>query len=104
MKRATDDGPWSDGIPFDGRDVWQFTLVFNDTKNCKWVLKPDSMVNLGRERHPRCFPWSNEQELPYARDGVDRYSPDGISWETACIGPFGCDGKDHRHKFDGGAA
>eukprot|EP00523_Entomoneis_sp_CCMP467_P017314 CAMPEP_0168804986 /NCGR_PEP_ID=MMETSP0726-20121227/798_1 /TAXON_ID=265536 /ORGANISM="Amphiprora sp., Strain CCMP467" /LENGTH=208 /DNA_ID=CAMNT_0008856847 /DNA_START=117 /DNA_END=743 /DNA_ORIENTATION=- len=104
MKRANDGGPWPDGIPFDGRDIWQFTLIFDDTKASKWVLKPDSLINLGRDRHPRCWPWSNEMELPYTRDGVDRYVPIGTPWHHLCIGPFGCNGNDHPHQYDDGGA
>mmetsp|Transcript_83 Transcript_83/g.174 ORF Transcript_83/g.174 Transcript_83/m.174 type:complete len:131 (-) Transcript_83:123-515(-) len=63
IRRGKVEGPWADEIPLDGRDVWQFTLVLDDHKENFWVVKPDSFVNLGRDRHPRCWPWSNETVL-----------------------------------------
>jgi len=30
MHRGFEEPPWNDGIPFDGRDIWRFTLVFDD--------------------------------------------------------------------------
>lgn len=72
MQRGNDEGPWDDGIPFDGRDVWQVTLIADDSKSHYWVYKPGSLVNLGRDRFPRCWPWSDVNESPYERDGVDR--------------------------------
>ena len=75
MKRGTDDGPWNDGIPFDGRDVWQLTLKADDEKQNYWTFKPGSLINLGRDAFPRCWPWTSSNESPYKRDGVDRFSP-----------------------------
>ena len=36
MRRGTEDGSWVDGIPFDGRDVWQFTLIADDSMENLW--------------------------------------------------------------------
>lgn len=61
-----------------------------------WVLKPNSFQKLELNQHPRCWPWSNDTELPYERTGSD--SPD-INEEytlNVCIGPFGCD-EGHEH-------
>jgi hypothetical protein len=50
MNHGTDDGPWNDGIPFDGRDVWhQLTPKADDEKQNYWRFKPGSLINLGRE-------------------------------------------------------
>jgi len=40
FRRSAEDGPWSDNIPIDGRDVYEFILVANDHKRNCWVLKP----------------------------------------------------------------
>ena len=61
-----------DGIPFDGRDVWQFVLVANDRFDNIWRLDHSSFVNLGRNCRPRCWPWSNDNVLPYPRSGKDK--------------------------------
>lgn len=105
MRRGDPEGPtWADGIPFDGRDVWQFTVMFNDHMENKWILKPNSFRNLGRNCRPRCWPWSNEEDLPYDYLGMDS---DDINQDYpvhACIGPFGCNGEDHSHTNGGAAA
>lgn len=67
MRRGLEEGPWIDGIPFDGRDIWQFTLVADDSKECMWRADPLSFVNLGPVHRPRCWPWSNDNALPYQR-------------------------------------
>lgn len=103
VRRGTIEGPWADEIPLDGRDVWQFTLVLNDHLQNFWVAKPNSFVNLGRHRHPRCWPWSTETDLPYEYDGVDRGDIHDNYMTTLCIGPFGCPGDDHPHDFAGAA-
>jgi hypothetical protein len=74
-------GPWNDGIPpFDGRDVWQLTLKADDEKQNYWRFKPGSLINLERDVFPRCWPWTSSNELPYTRDGLDRFSPDVTSF------------------------
>ncbi len=107
MYRGTDDGPWIDGIPFDGRDIYQWELVFDDSKANKWTLDKTTLVNLGRDRRPRCWPWSNDAVLPYPREGQDEPRPrallDGNAMYHMCIGPFGCPGEDHSHNFAGAA-
>jgi hypothetical protein len=30
MRRSSEEGPYSDLIPFDARDVWRFTVEFDD--------------------------------------------------------------------------
>jgi hypothetical protein len=100
VHRGKERGPWSDGLPFDGRDIWQFTLVMNDNFQNGWVIQPGSFHNLGRDRQARCWPWTNDRKLPYGRTGVDRdfcYLPGGAIVLHRCLGPFGCDGKDHTH-------
>src|SRR6476620_8611569 len=42
-------GPWPDGIPLDGRDIWRFQLVMADIKQIIWVLDVNSLTNLGRD-------------------------------------------------------
>lgn len=75
-KRGTDEGPWNDGIPFDGRDVWQLTLIANDAVMNYWTFKPGSLVKLERDTaYPRCWPFSDANESPYTRDGVNRFDP-----------------------------
>ena len=66
-QRGTDDGPWNDGIPFDGRDIWQVTLVADDSMKNMWRVDPTSFVNLGANHQPRCWPWSKKVVLPYER-------------------------------------
>eukprot|EP01082_Thalassiosira_pseudonana_P005710 g5660.t1 g5660 contig2:1000675-1002217(-) len=59
MRRGSENGPWADLIPFDGRDLWQFTLINNDShEDNMWQADPASFVNLGREERARCWPWS----------------------------------------------
>lgn len=109
MRRGTDDGPWSDSIPFDGRDIWRFSLVADDSAGCMWIPDPASFVNLGHgattHRRPRGWPWNDAvDELPYPRTGTDlpfhaRRSGRGTILTHMCIGPFGCDGSDHPHSF-----
>lgn len=105
MRRGSEEGPWGDNIPFNGHDVWQFTLRANDSMVNLWTIVHQSFRNLGSNRHPRCWPWSNEEELPYAHDGIDHFTPDGPNGIIVhdCIGPFGCDETDHPH-WHGGAA
>ena len=67
IRRGSEEGPWTDGIPFDGRDIWQFTLVADDSLEQLWRADPYSFVNLGPAHRPRCWPWSNENALPYQR-------------------------------------
>lgn len=67
IRRGTEDGPWVDGIPFDGRDIWQFTLVADDSMENLWRADPSSFVSLGPMHRPRCWPWSNDNDLPYER-------------------------------------
>lgn len=104
VHRGSEEGPWADELPFDGRDVWQFTLEFDDHMHNKWVIKqPDLFHNLGSDRHPRCWPWSNEDELPYERPDRDCHAINTNYPMHICLGPFGCDGKDHSHNFAGAA-
>jgi hypothetical protein len=65
MNHGTDDGPWNDGIPFDGRDVWQLTPKADDEKQNYWRFKPGSLINLGSYVFPCCWPWTSSNELPY---------------------------------------
>ena len=67
IRRGTEDGPWVDGIPFDGRDICQFTLVADDSMENVWRVDPSSFVILGAVHRPRCWPWSNANVLPYDR-------------------------------------
>lgn len=100
QKRGTNEGPWNDEIPFDGRDAWQLTLVADDSKENVWNFKPGSLVNLGRDRYPRCWPWSNDTELPYERDGIDRFNPKRNFRPAMCLGPFGCESHgEHADEF-----
>lgn len=90
IRRGTEEGPWLDHIPFDGRDVWQFTLVADDSFENLWRADPSSFVNLGRERHVRCWPWCEEDVLSFERSGVDApfrgNGPDGKwSFEVAFV-------------------
>ena len=56
------------GIPFDGRDIWQFHLIADDSLDNMWRADPTSFLNLGPDTHrPRCWPWSNDTVLPYER-------------------------------------
>ena len=84
IRRGTEEGPWIDAIPFDGRDVWQFTLVADDSLENMWRTDPASFVNLGPAHRPRCWPWSNDADLPYGRTGTDKDlrgpGPNGKRW------------------------
>ncbi|KAL3906332.1 MAG: hypothetical protein SGARI_004051 [Bacillariaceae sp.] len=107
FRRGSEEGPWGDGIPVDGRDVWSFVLQFNDAMENMWILKPETLRNMGRDRRPRCWPWSNETELPpdLERDGVDRFHTDYNVpvYTTMCTGPFGCV-SEHEHGIGAGMA
>jgi hypothetical protein len=102
VHRGHEEGPWKDGLPFDGRDIWQFTVVMNDHMENKWVIKPGTFRNLGQDRQVRCWPWTNDRLLPYKRTGMDQDHcrfPTGEIILHLCVGPFGCQGKDHKHDF-----
>lgn len=78
--------------------------MYNENyKTNKWVLKNDSFVNLGPSHRPRCWPWNNEDELPYKRTGED--SCDLLTNYDLhnCIGQFGCKENDCSHDFCGGS-
>jgi len=64
-----------DGIPFDGRDVWGFTLVCDDSLENMWRVDPLSFVNLGSNHRPRCWPWSDSDVLPFERLGEGNDAP-----------------------------
>lgn len=100
VRRGSEEGPWTDGIPFDGREVWQFALALNDHKENMWIVQPNSFRNLGRCRHPRCWPWSNGNELPYEHTGVDSSDINECYELHVCVGPFGCDGNDHSCSYN----
>ncbi|KAL7549610.1 hypothetical protein ACHAWF_012872 [Thalassiosira exigua] len=108
MRRGSDEGPWIDGIPFDGRDVWQFALVADDSMENLWRADPSSFINLGPAHRPRCWPWSDGNLLPYQRTGTDAPllgpGPNGAISVHICIGPHGCSGKDHPHSYQAQAA
>jgi len=96
------EGPWADEIPFDSRDVWQFTLVLDDHKQNMWVVKKNSFCNIGPSCHACCWPWSSDTEIPYKHKGTDSTDIHENYPLTMCIGPFGCSG-DHAHDFAGAA-
>lgn len=60
-----------DCIPFDGRDVWRFVLVADDSMENIWRADNESFVNLGRSHRNRCWPWSEGSTLPFERPGHD---------------------------------
>jgi hypothetical protein len=102
VHRGHEEGPWKDGLPFDGRDIWQFTVVMNDHMENKWVVQPGSFRNLGQNRQVRCWPWTSDHTLPYQRSGADQDHcrfPTGEIILHLCVGPFGCQGKTHKHDF-----
>jgi hypothetical protein len=107
VHRGNEEGPWKDGIPFDGSDIWQFTVVFlNDQKDNMWVIQPGSFRNLGQDRQVRCWPWTNDRTLPYERTGVDKEHCRFVTGERLlhlCEGPFGCQDKGHNHDIAGAA-
>jgi len=95
LKRSTSSGPWDDGIPVDGRDVWQFDLIVDESMKNKLVADLRSFRNLGRKVQPRCWPWSQENVLPVKRGAHQKeFSPHRT---TFCIGPFGCPCNNHSH-------
>ena len=69
LPRGTENGPWADGIPVDGRDVWQFDLIADDSMQNMLIADTASFQNLGRKVRPRCWPWSLDNELPLPRSG-----------------------------------
>merc|ERR1712146_796188 len=96
FRRSTEDGPWADGIPFDGRDVWRFTIVADDSKNDVWMVKSGTLRNLGPDSsYPRCWPWSEDDQLPRCRPPVDVPFPPKKKEVPVhyYIGPFGLTGK-----------
>lgn len=99
-----------DGIPFDGRDAWGFTLVFDDSFKNAWRVDPLSFVNLGPNHRHRCWPWSESNVLPFERMGRGNDAPlrgpgpNGAISAHTCIGPFGCSGKGHPHSYQAQAA
>jgi len=93
MRRGSENGPWADLIPFDGRDLWQFTLINNDShEDNMWQADPASFVNLGRKERARCWPWSEGDELPFRRTGADApmtgNGPNGAISVHVNLGPF----------------
>eukprot|EP00804_Cyclotella_cryptica_P001516 CCRYP_003727-RC/>CCRYP_003727-RC protein AED:0.06 eAED:0.06 QI:121/1/1/1/0.5/0.4/5/2078/296 len=108
IRRGSDDGPWLDCIPFDGRDVWRFILVADDSMENIWRADTDSFINLGRSRRERCWPWAEGNTLPFERPSHDLplrgAGPDGALPIHVCKGPFGCCGSDHPHYFPAIAA
>ena len=97
--RGSEEGPWGDGIPLDGRDIWEVTLQCNDAMGEYWCLKIGSLRNLGPNVKPRCWPWSKGNQLPIDRTGVDEFP---ISYlmprpSSKCIGAFGCPDVTHGH-------
>lgn len=96
IRRGTEEGPWADIIPLDGRDIWEYTLVADDSKYNMLEADMSSFRNLGRNVQPRCWPWSLDRELPFQRQGVDFVFPLGMRrGMTLCIGPFGCPNTGH---------
>jgi len=92
-RRGREEGPWSDLIPIDGRDVWRFTMVFNDEyEEDAWHAIPSSFQNMGPNYRNRCWPWTDSQLLPYARTGVDApvygSGPSGEILIHLDLGPF----------------
>ena len=93
MRRGREEGPWSDLIPVDGRDIWRFTLAYNDQydDDC-WHAISDSFENLGPNHRNRCWPWTNDHALPYRRTGADApvwgNGPGGALQVHVDLGPF----------------
>ena len=106
--RSNKDGPWKDRIPFDGRDVWRFVLVADDSMEHIWRVDPDSFVNMGRNQRNRNWPWSDGNDLPYQSPEKDLelkgFGPKGSLPVHICKGPYGCDSDDHPHSFPAIAA
>lgn len=55
--------------------MWQLTLKTDDEKQNYWTFKPGSLIDLGRDVFPRYWPWTNSNESPFTRDGLDSFSP-----------------------------
>eukprot|EP00956_Cyclotella_meneghiniana_P043075 scaffold251771_cov103-Cyclotella_meneghiniana.AAC.5 len=108
IRRGSEEGPWADHIPFDGRDVWRFVLIADDSMRNIWHAEPNSFVNLGRNQRNRCWPWSEGNELPFKRPKNDMplkgHGPQGSLPIHVCKGPFGCNGGNHPHSFQAYAA
>lgn len=99
------EGPWQDGLnSVDGRDIWELDLFLDDSKENSWVGGgSECFRNLGRNRQARGFPWSNINTRPYE---YGKFVQKAGQWPLLlhlCIGPFGCDGKDHDHSFGAAA-
>jgi hypothetical protein len=78
----------------------------NDQMKNKWVAQTGTFRNLGPNRQARCWPWTTDRTLPYEHTGVDQDHcrfPTGEIILHACVGPFGCEGKGHKHNFAGAA-
>ena len=93
IRRGSENGPWADLIPIDGRDVWRFTLAYNDQyDDDAWHSIPNSFVNLGRHARNRCWPWTADHVLPYRRTGADAPTwgngPGGALQVHVDLGPF----------------
>ena len=105
---GSEEGPLADHIPFDGRDVWRFVLIADDSMRNIWHADPNSFVNLGRNQRNRCWPWSEGNELPFKRPKNDMplkgHGPQGSLPIHVCKGPFGCNGCNHPHSFQAYAA
>lgn len=72
MRRSSEEGPYSDLIPFDARDVWRFTLEFDDRyEQNLWWADVSTFVNMGRNHRDRCWPWKKGNKLPYKRKAND---------------------------------
>ena len=70
MRRPTEQGPWPDHIPIDGRDIWRFILIADDSRSNIWRADPASFVNLGQDQRNRCWPWSDGDVLPFERQSA----------------------------------
>lgn len=46
-------------------------MIADDSQECIWHADPSSFTNLGRYQKPRCWPWSEGDDLPFERSGVD---------------------------------
>ncbi|KAL7479904.1 hypothetical protein ACHAW6_005623 [Cyclotella cf. meneghiniana] len=93
IRRGSENGPWNDLIPIDGRDTWRFTLAYNDQyDDDAWHSIPNSFVNLGRNARNRCWPWTADHVLPYRRTGADApvwgNGPGGALKVHVDLGPF----------------
>ncbi|KAL7480312.1 hypothetical protein ACHAW6_006003 [Cyclotella cf. meneghiniana] len=108
IRRGSNEGPWLDRIPIDGRDVWRFVLIADDSMANIWRADIESFSNLGRNHRVRCWPWSEGNTLPFERPPHDLpligTGPNGALPIHVCKGPFGCNGSDHQHNFPAIAA